>query len=358
MENLAVVQSAVSSFNNVALHAPDFLWAAVLALPIFIAAWIFAGDITKRFFQESKWRNFATANVLMVLLPIWLLSHGSFEALRNFSWAPVIIAATLCVCASFLTRRIIAADWIPSKFVLENWMRRTDWGLPIIAAGIAGLCAIDGGFNAFVLNFGAVLIGIAAGYCFQSRGAKSRDPKWISAAAMCAITFAIAMQPEFFRWGQLGHLTAIHIVALTIAVKLFAIYFTLGMACKKSDGGAWIKKFKIASYVVAIAAFAVWGVTESAVVLAGFAAVIAAIVWVVVRYSPPTGGKATAPAFAGVTKHPQRGSYPAARHDIWTLCIGAFGVIAALPVFTAIAIILWRNTDHKEFWNFIKLFKI
>ena len=44
LNDITVVQSAVSAFNNAALLAPAFLWSALLATPLFVI--VYLRDVT------------------------------------------------------------------------------------------------------------------------------------------------------------------------------------------------------------------------------------------------------------------------------------------------------------------------
>ncbi|MCL2890152.1 MAG: hypothetical protein FWF34_02760, partial [Alphaproteobacteria bacterium] len=179
-----VVQRAASTFNNAALVAPNFFWTALLAAPIFIAAWIFAPMIAERFLSDSKKRDFNISILAVVSIFIWTLSHQAFGALRDFSFIGILCAVILCACASFLSRRYYGEfkNLRVSKLIKnEKWKPRADAAVPAVLVAIAAFAG-EHTIAGMALSGGAVAIGWLAGWMLERRGAATRDPKFIVAA--------------------------------------------------------------------------------------------------------------------------------------------------------------------------------
>ncbi|MDR1361223.1 MAG: hypothetical protein LBJ18_02840 [Rickettsiales bacterium] len=313
-DSSAVVQSAISSFNNAALFSPDFFWSAVLALPIFAAFWIFAPQLR----QYSKY----IAPGAVAAIAIWLLTHGAYGALREDSFVSVIIALCLFVCAAFITRRAPDLKFHPFN---KKWLPRADWLAAVAAVAVSGLLGAPG-LPGFALQGGATALGIFAGIVMNRQNRGDYDPELVVHLMMCALVFAFVMQPEFFRFGQLGHLTVLHLLGLAAAGLVMSAYLVFRFikpAGWLSDG--WYKKFRLLSRLLAILAFVLFIITESALAFALFAAMIAAALFLMVWHSP------------------KKTDFSELKNKAWILSLAAFGLVAALPIFICAGIVLWRK---------------
>ncbi len=223
-DDTIIVQSAVSAFNNAALSTPAFLWCAVLATPLFYIASKYGNNI----FTFCGWnknnlsRHIETWSVGLII--VWLvLFCGNYTVLRDKATVlPFVIAAILCIsCAIFIPniRDAFHNKWQSAPTKQKRIMIFAG------AIGILFLGLVDTHtWWGPILPIGSVILGITI-----SRFIKPN--KYITpliTPIIIAITTVILMQPEFFRFGQLGALSPIHLLflmftgivaAATIALK-------------------------------------------------------------------------------------------------------------------------------------------
>ena len=327
-----VVQSAVSSFNNAALFAPNFLWSAILALPIFAIFWIFAPQILARLMPNPRIRNHQISTLAIIIIAIFLLTHGSYAVVRDgVSGVGILVAVMLCACATFLSRRYYDAKTRLPQIINVNakWKSRTDYAVPIVIAAIAGIAG-GPGWGRFVLQFAVVAIGWCAGWLLYRKNARETDPKLIVGALIFLGAYGLVMQPEFFRFGQMGNLTVIHLLFLALTARILPAYFAFHFV--RPNG--WLaertyRRLKLLYATGAVLLFALLLVTESALVFLAFA--VGALVWSAITVRHAT---ASTEVTNGV------------RHDLWFISLGLFGVLTAIPVLVCAAILLWRGREH------------
>lgn len=332
LENSLVVQSAISTFNNAALRAPDFFWLALLCLPVFAVFWIFAPQIADRFAQSPKDRMRAASTVAIAAIFVWILTHQGFGTLRDgagASYVGTVLAVMLCACATFLSRRYY--EWKPR--LSQCFPKRKIWNfaaglaVPAAAVAIAGAGAISAGWQGMAMQAGAVAIGALSGYLLHWKNAGESDPKMLVGALMFLGALGLVMQPEFFRFGQLGNLSVIHLIFLAATAAAISAYAVLGVFSPRGRPGvSAYKKIKLILRMLAALVLILFFTTESAAVFVLFAVMAAALAFVSVRHQP--AGKA--------------GGAKGQRDDLWFLSLGLFGILAALPVLTAAAVVLWR----------------
>ena len=361
-----VVQSAISTFNNAALRAPEFLWVALLCLPLFVAAWLWAPRAAQHSLFDAKTRNYKISVLAIALIFVWALLHGDYGVLRDASVATdgpasyvgILIAFVLYFCAKFLSREyygpgreIRLSKILP---VNDNRGRKIDLSVPPVIVVIAGLCAAGAGVEGVILQSGAVAIGFAAGFLLARKGAAaSGDPKLLAAALMFAVAFGLIMQPEFFRFGQLAHLTVPHLAFLAATAAAVSAYAILHFVRPRG----WFKdsvykKLKLLCRAGAALVLLSLVMTESALVFAMFAVAMAVSAIIFVLHQP---APAATPALSKVSGS-DGGGLGHLRHDIWLLSLGLFGVLTALPILTAAAIVLWRISNRKEWKRILGIF--
>lgn len=332
--NYPVVQSAVSSFNNAALLSPDFFWSALLALPIFFVFWVLAPTIAARFLPDSKSRTNIMATLVIAVTAIWTLTHASFGALRDFSWAGILVAVILCAAAVFFARRYYESGARISQYIKtsEKWKRRTDWSVPTAVVIIAALFG-EHTWAGAILQGGAVAIGWTAGYLLYRKNAAAIAPAILSGAMMLLVTLGLSMQPEFFRFGQLGQLTGLHLLFLAATVAALAGHLALNLWISRPRGFLRKATYGRAKwFLIAVAAlvFLLFAITESALVFSAFAILAAIFSIIYARHRPKKDADKL-----GVL-----------RHDLWMVSVGLFGIITTMPVLVCAAIVLWRTNDQ------------
>ena len=321
-----VVQSAISSFNNIALHSPDFFWNALLCLPIFAVFWIFAPEITTRFFPDSKKREKTIATWTIAFIAVWLLSHESFNALRD--GISLGISALTAACVFVLS---LFAGWHVPSFsnlvkVKEKWRKKVDVVAPIITAVLIGLCAW-GTWQTMLVQFTAALFGFYAGRLMVYRNRCQMGSEGLVIVLMGMMLFGLVMQPEFFRFGQLGHLTIIHL--LSLIVVLVTIISSIMMRSIRPT--SWLKKsiYKKLMWLTRagiIFALVLFLLTENALAFAILAIGIFLQSFIAVRHRAPSDGN--------LLKTWSK--------DLWVLSLGLFGLLTMMPAIICAAIILIR----------------
>ena len=345
-----VVPSARSTYFNLALFGPEFFWLAILCLPIFVAAWIFAPNIIEKFNLSGREVIRRASAITVAIIALWLLTHGSYSALRDTSAVSILVAVCLFVCAAFLTRRVLELGFKLSdhiKKIKEKWRKWFDWGVPVVAATAIGGIAGAPGWLGFALSGGAVLVGIGVGWVLHRRGRANDDPSslrsaetsfgWVVILLAAAITAGVAMQPEFFRFGSMGSLTILHKIALLVTGGLIAMDLTLRVARPRGAMREPIyKKVRLVMRLLAILALLLFVFTESAIVLGGFC-VIAAILF-----------------YMNVWHSPRNTDWSEFQRGIFLAAIAMFGILISVPLLPIGAIILWRLIDRREFPGLVK----
>ena len=325
-----VVQSAISTFNNAALRAPDFFWVALLCLPVFVAAWMFAPQLAERFLPDKKTRDYRLSVLAVALIFLWVLTHENFAVLRDgASYIGIVAAFVLYFCTAFLSREYYERKLRLSQFlpVNEKWGVRIDWAVPFAIILIAGWRAMDAGWEGIVLQAGAVAIGWVVGFLLNWKSAREGNPKLLIAALMFACVFGLIMQPEFFRFGQLAHLTAVHLLSLAAAAATITAFTALHFFRPRGWLTASIyRRAKLIARMLAGLVLVLLFITESAPIFFIFAAVMGASALLSVLHQPVKSADSLA----------------VLKQDFWLLSLGLFGVLTVTPALTAAAVVMWR----------------
>lgn len=337
-DDTLIVQSAVSTFNNMALRAPDFFWSAVLALPIFIAAWFFAKPISEKFKLSC-----ANACVIAVAsIMIWFLARTNYMVLRDsFLGTGTVAAVILFLGFAFLARKYYETDIRLSKFMNKFRVRTrriADGALPVLIAAIAGAAALPD-WRASLVQFAAAGFGILVGYLRQRRDNKALDPMLVTGVIILAVVFGMTAQPEFYRFGQMGHLTGVHLLFLTAAAALFAFYFALRFISPRGFLKARVfKRVRLIGLALALLIFVLFALTESELAFAALFVFMLAYFALTVRHIDAKDS----------------GNIKNVRDQVWYSVLSLFGVLTAMPLLTAIAIILYKTDARKISKEFVK----
>ena len=318
-DSSVIVQSAASSFNNAALASPDFFWGAILCIPVFAAAWVCAD----KFAKYIKW--FPT--VIIAAISIWLLSHESFAVLRDQSMVGFLAAACIFACTAYLTRRFLelfqSLGGAPFSDRRQGRLRRSlPYLAPIAVIAIAGLCGAPS-FAGFALQGGAAAIGMLAGWLLHKQNRAEYQPNLVAVLLFLAISLGLVMQPEFFRFGKLGELTALHMAFLAAAAAAFAANIALRLA--KPAG--WLKesvykKVRILTRLAGFLTALLFILTESPIAFIAFGLTVLAMVFINAKHAKTKLSSETEMS--------------------WKISLGLFGVLTGMPVLVCLAIVLWR----------------
>ena len=207
-----VVASAVSAFNNAAVVAPAFLWNAVLASPLFVAIYVFG----RRFLDNAGLRPYVTRARItfwtVVITALWVVfMGGNYAVLRDgVSLLPFVTAAILFVTSILVginTRAVKLPVWYGRANVSNRrrwWINLLFFAILMVPVGLSDTLTWWGP----ILQIGAVMIGLIIG---RRSGCQMRTTTW-AIGVMLATTIGILMQPELWRFGQLGNLTPAHLL--------------------------------------------------------------------------------------------------------------------------------------------------
>lgn len=317
-ENTMIVQSAISAFNNAALAAPAFLWWAILAMPLFALVW-FCGNA---FLQRVGWtaRNIMPRASLWTVLMIlaWVVMFGgNYGVLRdNVTILPFMVAAIVFVSAMFIGTysKQIKLPKFRGASRKQKYGILGAWLIVLVIVGLSDLHAWWGP----ILQIGALLIGLLIGRASR----REMRPVAGTLLIILATTVAILMQPEFFRFGQLGALTPVHLVALILMSMLVAA--TVALRNVRPRGiirhSAYVK-LKWLGRFIAILCMALFVLTESVPVFLGMTLMFF-VVFVL--------------SVAHAEKIPEH-----IDENVYAMAIGLFGVITTMPVLTALGILYW-----------------
>lgn len=224
-----VVASAVSAFNNAAVVAPAFLWNAVLASPLFVAVYVFG----RKFLDGTGLRPYVTGARInfwtIVFTALWVVfMGGNYDVLRDgvslLPWVTAVILFAASVFIGINTRAVKFPIWYGRR----DASKRRRWWINVLVFAIAMVpVGLSDTLNWWgpILQIGAVLIGFILG----------RRSGWQIRATICAVgvmlatTIGILMQPELWRFGQLGNLTPAHLIWIMMVGILAAATIALGV---------------------------------------------------------------------------------------------------------------------------------
>lgn len=324
LNDITVVQSAVSAFNNAALLAPAFLWSALLATPLFVIVYLCAPQITSFLKWDRKNILEQTTTWTAALALVWVaLFGGNYAALRdNLSVLPMVTATIVFLCSLFVSSHLLPHS-LPQKRGIF-WLCTI---LFIIALALSDTHAWWGP----LLQIGAFLFGTGIGYI--ARG-KMRPVAGII-LIMLMVTIAIIMQPEFFRFGQLGSLTIAHLLAvLLIGTTSMATLAVMNIKPQGKINNSIYIKLKWLMRVICALGGALFILTEGTPVFVG------TLVAMFISFG------------LSIWHHKQ---IPTQFGDkLLAITLITFGIITTMPTISALGILYWATTPSVDFWHTTK----
>jgi hypothetical protein len=188
--------------------------------------------------------------------------------------------------------------------------------------GIIALIAFSGQPTGWgiMMQAAAVICGALAGRAF-SRGI---SPILVTTLLILGLTTIVLMQPEFFRFGQLGSLTLLHMIAILITGMLAAAILAIRNInpSGKIHHSAFVK-LKWMGRIVAGLCFILFILTESVPVFLGLFCVLLVM-------------------FAMSVWHAE--SVPESlSKKLWAVLLCSFGVMISMPLITALGIVYWTG---------------
>ena len=319
-----VVASAVSAFNNTAVVAPAFLWSAVLASPLFVAVYVFG----RKFLDATGLRPYVTGARVMfwtiILTAMWVVfMGGNYDVLRDgVSLLPFVTAAVLFV-TSLLVGINTRAIKLPIWYGRRDTSNRRRWLVNIFVFMLAMVpVGLSDTLNWWgpILQICAVMFGLVIG---RRSKIQMRITIW-TLGIMLATTIGILMQPELWRFGQLGNLTPAHLIWVLLVGILVAAALALDVVNPRGriHQSAYVKLKWLVRFITVLAMI-LFLLTEAVPIFIG--AVIMAFV-----------------LFAMSIWHSESVSGTLANRAV-ALTIVAFGVLTGLVAVTAMGL-LWYAT--------------
>lgn len=330
-ENTMIVQSAVSAFNNAALVAPSFLWTALLTIPLFVMVYFYGGAFVSKFGWNAQNILSRVSLTAVIMMLAWVvLFGGNYAVLRDAVTVLPFMIATIIFVASVFVGSNYKALKLP-RFRGATRKTKTGivcaWIVVLMTIGLSDLHAWWGP----VLQIGAFLLGLIVGRFARCE----MRPVAGTVLIMFALTIAMLMQPEFFRFGQLGALTPVHLLALILMAIVIAA--TVAMRNVRPRGiirhSAYVKLKWLLRFITALC-MGLFVMTESVPVYLGMMVVMFVM-------------------FAMSVAHQER----LAQHldeIMFAITLMVFGIITTMPVLTALGIVYYVSLPHANVWQQLK----
>ena len=258
--DMLIVSTAVSSFNNAALCGPLFFVVGLLNIPLFLMVFVYGKD----FVSKIGWRQDNFYDQIMfwvsISLLLWLtLFGGNYAVLRDgISLLPALVAFVL-----FCLMILIVQKCIKLKYLKR--VKKSRWIILIALMLMAGFSAIPTWWG-ILLQCSAILCGMIVGCRLK------RDISLIPAGVflLVGLVVLVLMQPEYFRFGQLGNLTAVHLLSVIFAgwCAITTLVTRFVKQCGRIHQSAYVK-LKWLGRIVSLLALILFLSTESVPVFIG-----------------------------------------------------------------------------------------
>ena len=328
-DDMSVVATAVSSFNNAALYSPYFLVVGFFCVPLFVVLFLYGRDFVAKIGLSNRDVESKVGFWSVVCLVLWLVIFGgNYAVIRDsISWLPMMLAIVLFCSMAFITNRVKQLDYL---LKLKNFKMR--WFVFLLFLILAAFSAMPNLWG-ILLQLSAVLCGMIVGDRLNVRFSDIS----VTSVIFTVMTVLLLMQPEYFRFGQLGNLTLVHIAALLLCgffgVTSLVVKYT--NAKSKIRQSAYIK-LKWLFRIMALLALILFVLTESVPVFLGLLAVCGVSEMLTIYH-----GK-TLPSYMF--------------KQSWALLLIVFGVVIICPAISALGLIyLMLLSDRVDYKNFIKL---
>jgi len=285
-------------------------------------------------FSNAKKRQALFSIITECLIIMWLvLMHGNYFVLRdNQTILPFVIAPVLFLTVSSFVRNLREFNPVLPR-QLQNLKKRkfAPFLILVFVSGLVGLSG-DNSWWGFLMQFSAFFAGAIVG----RYSVKSFEPVKFLTFIIFVLTFIILMQPEFFRFGQLGNLTFLHILFILFsgitAISIFAISF---VKTKGKFSTSLFKKLKWLSRIIIFMAFILFAFTESVLIFLGLS--IALFIY-----------------FSVSILHEQENISDNLLKKLWALLLFIFGIITVLPVISICGILYWNSLPKLNVYNKMK----
>lgn len=262
-DDMLIVNTAISSFNNAALYAPFFLVVGLMTLPLLFMSYVYGYDFVSKFgWNRNNFNNQISLWTSLSLLLWLMLFGGNYAVIRDgISVLPTVLALVLFLLVSMVIKKSIQLNY------LEKIRKKRYILLGLCILGFMAFFASGTSLIEFLLQICAIFCGFIVGCCSK----KEHDIIFGNVTVLAIVTILVLMQPEFFRFGQMGNLTPIHILSIVFvgfcAVTTLATRYT--KACGKMRQSVYVK-MKWLLRIVSFLAFVMFISTESVPVFLGF----------------------------------------------------------------------------------------
>lgn len=324
-DNISVVQSAVSAFNNAALSGPAFLWWGILALPLLVFVRLHGADFVARVGWDVNGLLSKVSVWTIFFVFMWVvLFGGNYTVLRDeLSVLPMLTAVIV-----FLTTLFVSSYLREMPLPRMGWKQ---WLCVIAVLVLVGMSDTHAWWGP-LLQIGALVAGCVLG---RFTGGKMR-PMGGSVLVMLTTVLAILMQPEFFRFGQLGNLSVWHL----IAVLVFGFAAVGAVVASNVQSGGKIHqsvfvKLKWLGRVLILLAMSLFVLTEAVPVFVGTLIIFALVAVMSVL-------------------HAETSLYDLG-DKLFAISLISFGIITVMPVISVLGLIYWMNTKNIKFLDEIKV---
>lgn len=327
-DDTMIVQSAVSAFNNAALVAPAFFWWAVLSIPLFFMVYVCGKTFMERIGWNSRNIKSRVSLTTVIFTLVWIVVFGgNYGVLRdNATVLPFMVAAIVFVASIYLGSNLknLKIPAFKGQSRKKKWMIAGVWLLILLGIGLSDLHAWWGP----VLQIGAFGAGLLIGRLAHNE----MRPIAGTSLIILATTVVILMQPEFFRFGQLGALTPVHLLFLI----LIALVVTGIVALRNVKPKSFIRhsayvKLKWLARFLSVLCMALFVLTESVPVFLGMAFIFFL-------------------SFAMSVAHQEKISEHI-DEKMFAIALGLFGIITVMPVITSMGILYWMTLPQTNVWQ-------
>ena len=328
-DDFLIASTAVSSFNNAALINPFFFAIGLLSLPLFFMVYLYGHDFASRFGWTNQNAEHKTSFWSAAFLAMFImLFGGNYAVIRGgISLLPLLLAVVL-----FALMMVVSNGFVRFKYVEKTYNKKSRWiflGLLLISAIFSGMMTWWG----MLLQISAIICGTIVGCRLKS------NTSWVMLTTFIygVMTVLVLMQPEYFRFGQLGHLTIVHLMGILLA-GFFAVTTLVSRYIKahgKIRQSAYIK-LKWLFRIISILALILFVSTESVPVFLGL---LIALVFL-----------------ESLSIYHSQKSVDGMYKQSWALLIFVLGLLIVCPVISATGLIyLLFNPKKFKLLDFLRL---
>lgn len=325
---LSIVSTAISSFNNAALFSPYFFVIGFLSIPIFYATYIYGTDILARL----NWKNNIDSKIgfwSVLFLVVWLmLFGGNYAVMRDgISLLPMLTAIVLFVSIIYLVKCAKELNYL--TFLKDKKSRF----ITLAVLLILGVFSAKPDLFGILLQLSAIICGVIVG----SRFYKNFSDVTASTLIFVAMSILILMQPEYFRFGQLGNLTLIHLLGVLSVGFLgtTALVLKYTNARSKIYESAYIKLKWLFRILLALA-LVLFALTESVPVFIGLLTMLG--------------------MDEALTIYHSKQKSESLFKQSWAWMLICFGIIIICPVISCLGLIyLAKNSSNAKIKDFTDL---